>query len=65
MTTKTLQPKNPEELRQAKLAQLRKLRDRYYKMEGEGDVTPEEKLHLRMHNMELQMRYDRIQKVAE
>ena len=65
MTQKTLKPKTPEEMRQAKIAQLKKLRDTYYKMENDRDVTPEEKLHLRMHNMELQMRYDRIQKVSE
>ena len=62
MTTKTLQPKTPEQIKEEKIAQLKRLRDAYFKMEGDKDVSKEEKLHIRMHAMELQIRQDRLQR---
>ena len=62
MAQKALQPKTPEQIKEAKIAQLKRLRDAYFKMEGDKDVSKEEKLHIRMHAMELQIRQDRLQR---
>lgn len=66
MTTKpvTLKQVTPEQRKEAKIKQLKWLREQYYAMEKGKDVTPEEKIHLAMHAMELQIRQDRLQRRA-